>query len=214
MKSMVKASSERAERLRKVRGMTGLTRKSFSKKYQIPVATIQNWEAPRFGGLSERGVRKMIQCLACEGVYVTHEWLMMGVGNGPHIAKVSVAMRSRYREGFHLAAKEVDIPKTWYKKSIVFQLADDWLPPYFTSGNQFIGVAKEKPKDQMDLTGSLCVVTTGEDSTILGYVKTISPRQKKVILSPKAIAVTDEQCFYKKIHQVVYINFRKTRVKK
>ena len=86
MKASEKIANERAKRLRKLRAMAGLTRKAMTEKYQIPPGTLQNWEMPRFGGLSERGAHQVIQALTLEGVYARFEWLMMGVGNAPMFA--------------------------------------------------------------------------------------------------------------------------------
>ena len=54
--SDVKSSSYlRANRLRKLRGMMGLSRKALYQQYRIPVGTLQNWESARFGGAIRKG---------------------------------------------------------------------------------------------------------------------------------------------------------------
>lgn len=214
MKSMQRTSIERAERLKKVRGMSGLNRKSFSQKYQIPIATMQNWEAPRFGGLSERGARKMIQCLACEGVYVSHEWLMLGVGKGPQVAGAPLSRSLSKAEkalNSDQIVKEMSNLKKLYKKSIVYELQDEKMAPFYAPGDSFIGVLKEGGQTQSSLVNCLCIVQLEGGERVLRYIKQIVPRGRQVSLyainMDKKCGHTIKECHYLQIWQVVCVKF-------
>lgn len=221
MKSMQRTSIERAERLKKVRGMSGLNRKSFSQKYQIPIATMQNWEAPRFGGLSERGARKIIQYLACEGVYVSHEWLMLGVGNGPQIAGTSTGRsigKAQRVFDSEQTEKEVSNLKKLYKKSTVYELQEEGMLPHYSPGDSFIGVLKEGGQAQSGLVNCLCIVQLEGGERVLRYVKQIVTRGRQVSLyainMDKKCGHTIRECRYLQIWQVVCVQFARKKTTK
>ena len=215
MKSVQKISVERADRLKKLRAMTGKNRKDFAKRHQISVATIQNWEAPRFGGLSEKGARKMIQCLACEGIYVSQEWLMMGLGNQPQLAQGSVRSEKNHeRKRFSATQvkKETMALKKLYKKNTMYELQDEGLIPFYEPGDIFIGVLRESTKEQTAMVNGLCIVQLEGGVRVLRYVKKIIPRLRKVSLyginMKEKCEHSSNQIGYQLIWKVVAIQFK------
>lgn len=87
-------AKERAQRARLVRNMTGMTRVTCSRRYGISSSNFQNWEGPRYGGLTEKAARKLVSIYAKEGVEVTVEWLMYGSGIPPTI----IMSKPRYKQ--------------------------------------------------------------------------------------------------------------------
>ena len=89
----------RAKRLKRVRKLTKLSRKDFAKNYTISQGTLQNWETARFGGLTEKGARLILEALKQEGIHCTFNWLMYGAGIGPQKPNItSVAKLSEQSE--------------------------------------------------------------------------------------------------------------------
>ena len=97
-----KATREmRAKRLRILRKMTCLTQKDFAEKHSVSFSNFQNWEGPRFGGLTETGAKKMLIGCKEEGIEASIEWLMYGIEPGPIVT-----------EKFYSKNKSVKIPTT------------------------------------------------------------------------------------------------------
>jgi hypothetical protein len=82
---MSKHIQERAQRLTHLLNITGLSRKVFAQKHNIAIGNFQNWEGPRFGGLTEKAALKIIAACRTEGVESNVEWLMYGSGTPPTI---------------------------------------------------------------------------------------------------------------------------------
>lgn len=64
----------------------GLSRNKFSKRHkdlELTVSTLQNWEDARYGGLTEKGARKLIEAFAKEGINCSLQWLLFGIGDAP-----------------------------------------------------------------------------------------------------------------------------------
>jgi DNA-binding transcriptional regulator YiaG len=75
--------SERAGRARRLRDTLRLSRGYFERTYDIPQQTLQGWEDARWGSLTDKGAKKLVKAYQGEGLHVTVEWLMYGVGPDP-----------------------------------------------------------------------------------------------------------------------------------
>lgn len=76
----------RAKRIRYLRELSGLSRQKFCdkyKKYSITYGAMQTWEDVRWHGVSEKGAKALVQAFHDEGIPITLEWLMFGVGEKP-----------------------------------------------------------------------------------------------------------------------------------
>jgi transcriptional regulator with XRE-family HTH domain len=71
-----------ASRLRAVRGFHGLSRKEFCSRSNIPEISLKYWELGK-SQISERKLQNLVNSLQKEGVRVTKEWLLYGVGPSP-----------------------------------------------------------------------------------------------------------------------------------
>ncbi|MFU8797704.1 MAG: hypothetical protein ACNA7Y_03285 [Gammaproteobacteria bacterium] len=79
---------ERAGRVRKLRNALRLSRGYFAK-YDIPSQTLQGWEDPRWGNLTEKGAKKLAHAFEQEGLHVTVDWLMYGAGLDPLATRIA-----------------------------------------------------------------------------------------------------------------------------
>jgi hypothetical protein len=166
----------RGKRLKTVRMMAGLTRNGLEDKYGISASTIQSWEAAKAGGLTERGVQRVIPVLQKEGIFCTADWLLYGVGLPPQPANLNLP-----------ASDETPMPHATLPedKAIIQELltfrelntnvvdlvvADDGMQPNYTPGDYVAG--KRKTKD--DIIRSLghdCIVETANNEILLRRVK-------------------------------------------
>ncbi len=76
----------RAERIKRLREFVRLSRPKFAEKYAkygIKKNSLQNWESARWYGLTESGAIMLTQAFQDEGLKITIEYLMYGVGEDP-----------------------------------------------------------------------------------------------------------------------------------
>ena len=78
-------SKERAERLRRLRNFSNLTRKELCEGAGININTYIGYEVGKYGGISKKGAEKVINYIEKKGVYSTVEWLMTGCGQPPNV---------------------------------------------------------------------------------------------------------------------------------
>jgi len=79
-------AKERAQRIKDMRKALRLSRKKFCEKYKkigITASSLQSWEEVRWNGLTEKGAHLLCQAFQEEGIHVTLEWLLFGVGTDP-----------------------------------------------------------------------------------------------------------------------------------
>lgn len=82
-KTKSELSQERANRLKCLREMSGLSRDAIKDRYNISRGTLQNWESARFGGLTAKGATQFIRAMQAEGIVASHDWLFHGIGVSP-----------------------------------------------------------------------------------------------------------------------------------
>lgn len=167
------ASKEmRAQRLKRLRKTTGLSRKDFSKKYDISPGTLQNWETARFGGLTEKGANLMVRALKCEQIFCSFEWLMYQSGQGPNIDNAS---RPPQAKSIKPTASKIESDLAYYKNKhpncLYTFIEDDTMTPYFRQGQVVAGI-KRLEKQIQDFFGHICIVqTTCLNAPIIRVIK-------------------------------------------
>ena len=170
--------NERSRRLKSLRNMTRLSRRAFSERYGIPAATLKNWEDAKYGGLTEKGSRKVLKALKGEGIYCSLEWLLHGIGTSPQISD------KLYTEGFGLKqmasqdsadenaviTAELQLIYQHYKDVIDFIVEDDAMEPRFIKGEHVAG--KKRYRDTIrSILGQDCIVQTGDGQVLLRQVR-------------------------------------------
>ena len=172
----------RGARLKSLRKTVGLSRRAFFEKFGVSVGTLQNWESPRSGGLSESGARRIISCFDTEGIYVVYEWLMYGSGQLPQVS-LSKNSLSHVRLNTHRSLeKEIEFFQSYYKFSTTFILENEVLAPKFNQGDCLLGVCKKTNKAIKELIGLLCIIELVGRKKCIGYLQKISFSKRTVQL--------------------------------
>lgn len=157
----------RGKRLKTVRMMTGLTRNLLEEKYGISASTIQSWEAAKAGGLTERGVRRILPVLHQEGISCTIDWLLYGIGNGPQ-ATLSFALsfpnttRNEVSEDKAIV-QELIAFRGLHAEATDFVVLDNSMEPYYCVGDYVAGVRRMK-EEITNVVGRDCIVETVENN--------------------------------------------------
>lgn len=163
----------RGRRLKTVRLMAGLTRSRLEEKHGVSASTMQSWESAKAGGLTERGLNRIIPILQEEGIYCSAEWLYYGVGKPPHPTTPEVK------------EDEITYPVLPEDKAIIqelltfrqlnplaidFVVTDDGMLPHYSSGDYVAG-RRRKGSDIDIILNRPCIVETTDNEVILRYLK-------------------------------------------
>lgn len=87
----------RAQRLTMLRKKTRLSRQEFAKRHNLPYGSLQNWEDPKYGGLTKTGAPRVIKALKKEGIFATVKWLLDGVGPEPYVSAAVLLKRMQLK---------------------------------------------------------------------------------------------------------------------
>lgn len=167
----------RAQRLKRLRKTTGLSRKDFSKKYNISPGTLQNWETARFGGLTEKGANLMISALKCEKVFCSFEWLMYQSGPSPNFERITHLPQDSPK--ISNATTPEDDLRVFQKinpHAIFLKIADNTMAPHFTA-SQLVAGTKKSPKQLAAFYGHICIIKTACSNKLA--LRLIKPHQAK-----------------------------------
>ena len=133
------SKSARSKRLMCMRGMIGLSRREFCEKYDLSPGTLQNWETARFGGLTEKGAKRMMMHFKEEGVYCSFKWLMYGEGEE---ARLMDALAETERQAIVRRSSlqaDVNAMNALHLDAVTMGIIDDSMMPVLTKGSYVMG---------------------------------------------------------------------------
>ena len=173
MQYEVMASSEaRAERLKKLRRMVKVSRRILAERYRISAGTLQNWETARFGGLTEKGARAVLQALRKEGVICSYEWLMMGVGHGPSVelGVTDHGCDELSSPKVSTQKNDVDFFMQLYPHATSYTLKDNSMAPVLSAKDIVVAF---KYQDWAEATGKLCLIEFFQGHKLVRFVSKV-----------------------------------------
>ena len=146
----------RAERLKRVRLMGGLSRREMcTNDSGLHPDTYKGWETARFGGLTERGAEKVVKRLGVSGVTVSVDWLLYGIGNAPFedlscqsVSKATLSDQDRQ------IAKELLVFKE-QENAVDMLIPDNAMAPLYLEGDVVAGL---KCGQLQNAIGHECIV--------------------------------------------------------
>lgn len=166
---------KRAERALLLRNALRFTRGHFHKNHDISPASMQSWEDVKYGGMPEGGAYTLAAAYQAEGIPVTVEWLMYGIGNEPLeglvIAGYQLKRPQEAQESkFSPIAQEL---KTFYvnhQHAIHIVVEDDGLSPWITPGDYVGGkcLFGDEIKKTLDFP---CIIETESGEKMVRIVR-------------------------------------------
>lgn len=171
----------RAERLIRVRRMTGLPRHTFCDCEGLTADAIYRWERVRRGGLNAKGAQKVIQRLAEFGVVCTVHWLMEGVGVEPFLENTYQAVVG---SSLSQATEEAQIVRELavfrsLPNSVDWIVPDEAMAPEYRAGDYVAGV---KVADLSQAIGLVCIVQSSQGELMLRKVREGSEPNRFMLL--------------------------------
>jgi hypothetical protein len=180
----------RSKRLKTLRKMTEMSRRCFAEKYNISQGTLQNWETSRFGGLTEKGARRMLKSLQSEGVFCSFEWLMYGFGDQPKVQSVleNKSSASPLDHPSDLSIEdELRYMSQLHASSIYMIVNDESMAPEYNRGDYVFGV-KYTGGDMAAVVRQVCIVEMMDASKVLRYVRPSGTPCRYDLIATKPVA--------------------------
>lgn len=198
----------RARRLESLRGLTRLSRQDFAKKCGVKPGSFQNWEGPRFGGLTEKAAKKILRGIKNLGIHCTLEWLMYGIGPGPQIDErlylsdsvLSVRESSgptyfTSDDEIQRIAKELLLFRQHYSDVIDYIIRDDGMEPFYKIGEYVAGNISQH-KDIENLVGMDCIVKTIDGDVLLRNLKKGSSQDRYTLVCTNPHTTVEKPTLY------------------
>lgn len=192
----------RAQRIRGLRDALRYSREEFGEKHTkhgVTAAAIQSWEAIRWRGLTEDGAHRLAACFKVEGLNVTVEWLMYGIGEDPMEQAIKIGMAKLLPKSFSnrleepvpqytTAITQAAVPHTpkLSEKEIISQelklfhqlnpgctdaiVTDDGLAPWLAVGDHVAG-QRYFDNDMEHGINHFCIIQMMNGSTLIRLLK-------------------------------------------
>jgi len=175
-------SRARGTRLRYIRDALKLSRQELSTRYGLAAGTLKNWENARFGGLTEKGARSVLEAFRSEGVEFDIEWILFGKGNQPVFNNVANGEWLNKSQGNNLylfddievqISKEIETFNSYYQNPIMTVMQDLSMHPHFTVGDHLAG--DRVFQDEIDaLVDQCCIVQLADGRIVVRILKKCS----------------------------------------
>ncbi|CDZ79389.1 hypothetical protein BN59_03707 [Legionella massiliensis] len=163
----------RADRLKRLRNLTNLSRKEICEFCNLNLNTYKGWELGRFGGLPADGAEKIISHVIRLGVICTTDWLLYGKDPSPSLAST----KSNLTDGdnievssLNLIEKEFTVFQSLLENALLERVDDDSVLPNFKEGDYLAGV-KLYDQEISLAVNQLCIVQTIDGKKLIRYLK-------------------------------------------
>jgi len=200
----------RGRRLRSLRKMTDLSRKEIAEKYQLSAGTLQGWEDGRYGGLTEKGAKKVLKALRNEGIQCSLDWLMFGIGLGPQISEIlyldkaidgTSSESDMFGEEFFEQEQDTTIREELLlfrhnnKETIDIVVDDDAMSPFYNVGDYIAGRRRFGDEIQQFI-GNDCIVQTKMGDTFVRRVRQGSKSGLFTLISLNTDTIVENPTIY------------------
>lgn len=159
---------QRAQRVRQLRKFLKLSRRQFSLVSYIPSDTLRNWEQGRYGGLTEKGARKLVDVFEKKNVHLSVAWLLYGLGRCP-VGLVDSKELKIPIDDASLIAQELDYFHQLNPDAVDYQVVDESMLPCFLPGDYVAGRWLSETNFNQ-VIGLPCLVKTREDTLVFGQL--------------------------------------------
>lgn len=137
---LAKARAERIKGLRKALRLSGAKLCEKYSKYGLTESALSGWENIRWHGLTENGANILSKAFQDEGLNVTVEWLLFGVGDSPISDSFQFHPKNIELSEQGLIADELQLFHQHHANSIDMIVADDGLAPWIAPGDCVAGI--------------------------------------------------------------------------
>lgn len=134
-------AQERSTRIKRLRKMLRYSRAKFAEKHEISYSSLQNWEDIRWYGLTESGAAELARAFQAEGLAVTIEWLMFGLGEDPLESSEILPFPERTKLSEQgLVTKELRLFHEHHADAVDTIITDNGLAPWLAIGDYVAGI--------------------------------------------------------------------------
>lgn len=175
-KELASLANERANRIKRLRSALRFSRQKLADKYTkygLTSKSLQNWENSLWNGLTEEGALKLTKAFHDEGLNVTVEWLLFGIGEDPignldDFFNVPVEIKKPSEKAF--IAKEIQLLHQHCKDIVDTIITDDSLAPWLMPGDYVAG-KRYFDQDMEKAIGQPCIAQTNSGETLIRILK-------------------------------------------
>lgn len=168
-------AQDRAQRVRGLRDALRYSRQKFCDKYAkygVTPSTLQSWEMVRWNGLTERGAEILATVFREEGLNVTVEWLLFGVGESPlkMASQLKIAHSVAKVWGDETIAQELRFFHQLNQEAVDAVVVDDGFAPWLAPGDRVAG-KRFFAEDMEKALGHPCIVQTIAGGVLIRLLK-------------------------------------------
>ena len=153
-----------AHRVKSARMFSGLSRKTFSERAGLSIATLRSWEEPGTGrrGITPKGAARLIKALNKLEVFCSADWILRGEGTGPRLftpSPLASAEEPALWSEEESVLKDLHSFKQNNPDPNLLLIADNAMAPFYLKG-EYVGGSKKVGVAIEGMVGCDCIIET------------------------------------------------------
>lgn len=188
--------SNSAERLKYLRQLLGLTRAYLQENHQLPEITLKSWESGKIK-LSKSSVDRCVDIYKKEGLIVSADWVLEGIGLDPVIqsslsdyfltSSEHESQEDIYQDEETLMMRDANVFKENYSNAVVMLVSSDEMEPYYKAGDYVGGRIREKNDIETALNKNCIVFLSTGEKFFRRLIRNASGGYNLVCLNPNPL---------------------------
>jgi len=139
-----------SERLRYLRSLTRLDRKSFAELYNIPEVSLRLWETSK-APMTTKAANRCIKGYLQEGIDVTLEWLKDGTGSVPTINRSLISFNESSSASSSNILNDIQNDFKYFRKTypgcVLYEITTEEMAPSYKKGDFVLGRINANAKE-------------------------------------------------------------------
>jgi len=153
------------ERLRYLRSLTRLDRKSFGELYDIPLTSLRLWETSK-APITTKALNRCIKVYLQEGINVTFEWVKDGIGDTPKHDRSLLSFNSDSTELSSIITTNIADDFAYFRKTypgcILYEIITEEMEPIYKKGDFVLGRINTKELKEIHSKDCIIQLTSGQ----------------------------------------------------
>jgi hypothetical protein len=153
------------ERLRYLRSLTRLDRKSFGELYDIPVTSLRLWETSK-APITTKALNRCVKSFLQEGINVKYEWIQDGIGDTPKHDRSLLAFNNDTTDPSSIITTNIADDFSYFRKTypgcVLYEITTEEMAPVYKKGDFVLGIINTKELKAIHTKDCIIQLTSGQ----------------------------------------------------
>lgn len=177
-------------RLKYIRSILRVSRSYMQEKYSLPEVTLKSWENGTTK-LTQSGVQRCVEAYRNEGLIVSEDWVMEGIGLDPkstvtvsHYFATPTKQEISFEDDELAMVRDANFFKESHPNTVVMLVSNDDMRPFYLPGDYIGGKMRYGDKIELSVNKDCIIYLKNGERYFRRLIKSISGNYNLTCLNP------------------------------